>query len=282
MLLQRALDVEERDRLVADAPLSDAHLRTACEFVLELPRGAGLQGAAWSLAWCTKRFNHISVKFLHPDKRRLELHPSLSRRAADFDRAYQEFNSTWQVLKPLLEKSEGVYREPASPQPGEAASASRAPASGPSPRRRRSQGGQRRSPGAAHSPRSPPPPPPMPKTPVEVFLSIDPNEGDELMPCVLSVTSPARQRPKAKARKYVELTERIRKDMALYVIDTATPYLLELAMMNTRLDESTRNRCRQNTQLPDQGATYHVVPDQCTMHMYRAAYHAHRTWSSIV
>lgn len=72
----------------------------------------------------------------------------------------------------------------------------------------------------------------MPKTPVEIFLSIDPTDGgDELMACVLSVTSQARQRPKAKGRPYIELNERIRKDMALHTIDTATPYLLELASM---------------------------------------------------
>ena len=48
---------------------------------------------------------------------------------------------------------------------------------------------------------------------------------------MLSVTSVARQRPKAKKRRYVELNEKIRKDMALHIIDTATPYLVELASM---------------------------------------------------
>ena len=225
-LLDRTLDVDERDRLMADAPSSDAALRLACEFVLELPRGAGLPGAQFTLAWCIKRFNHIALRFLHPDKRQLDRHPSLLPRAADFDRAFQELNATWQVLKPLLEISEGVYQEAAPRQAGEARSAS-----GPSPRRRRSQGGGR---GASSSaPPPPPPPPPMPKTPVEIFLSIDAtsSDDDELMPCVLSVTSQSRQRPKAKGRTYVELNERIRKEMALHVIDTATPHLLELASM---------------------------------------------------
>lgn len=231
-LLERALNVEERDRLVADAGSDAASLRRACEFVLELPRGAGLQGASWSLAWCTKRFRHISMKFLHPDKADLERHPSLLPRADDFDRAYKELMSTWQdVLKPLLEKSEGVYQEPAAPQPGEAEGASGARTPGAPRRRRRSQGAaQAEPPHASQTPPSPPPPPPMPKTPVEIFLSIDPTEGD-LMACVLSVTSQARQRPKAKTRTYVELNERIRKEMALHVIDTATPYLLELASL---------------------------------------------------
>ena len=226
-LMERALDTAARDDLLKEAAADDAGLRAALEHVLEIPKQSGLQGARWNLAWCKKRFQHIAL-FLHPDKRQLDRHPSLLPRTADFDRAFQELNSTWQVLKPLLEMSEGVYREPAARQPGEAKGATGA---GPTPRRKRSQGGASgaaRSPG---SPRTPPPPPPMPKTPVEVFLSIDPNEGDELMSVVLSVTSTARQRQKAKCRKYVELNERIRKDMALHVIDTATPLLLELASM---------------------------------------------------
>ena len=180
-------------------------------FVLQIPVGAGLQGASWNLKWCRNRYNLIVGKFLHPDKRMLYKHPTLLPRAADFDRAIQEFNNSWQKLEPLLEQSEGVYVAPAAAQGDEARGASGTPLPGTARRRQRSQGAS----SSAREPCSPPPPPPMPKTPVEVFLSIDPTEGDELMPCVLSVTSQARQRPKAKARKYVELNERIRKDMAL-------------------------------------------------------------------
>ena len=230
MLLERALNVEERDRLMADAPSDAAALRKACEFVLELPRGAGLQGATFNLAWCTKRFNHISLKFLHPDKRRLDSHPSLLPRAADFDRAYQELNSTWQVLKPLLELSEGVYKEPAPRQPGEAQGASGATPQGAPPRRRRSQGNQQGA--TPHSPTTPPPPPPVPKTPVELFLAMDlGSEADDLMPYVVSITATARQRPKARGRRYVELDEKIRKDMALHLIDTSAPHLAELVSL---------------------------------------------------
>ena len=72
----------------------------------------------------------------------------------------------------------------------------------------------------------------MAKTPVEIFLSIDAGGADDdLMPCVLSITSVARQRPRARGRRYVELDEKIRKEMALHIIDTATPHLLELAGM---------------------------------------------------
>ena len=200
--------------------------------MLELPRGAGLPGAGFTLAWCTKRFKQINLKLLHPDHRRLDEHASLLPRTDEFNRACQEFNSAWQTLRPLLEISEGVYQAPASPPPGDAHGTTGAVP----PQSARSAGtgrGRRRSSaGGGDAGGTSPPPPPMPKTPVEIFLSIDVDSAaDDLMPCVLSITSVARQRPRAKGRRYVELDERVRKEMALHIIDTATPHLLELAGM---------------------------------------------------
>ena len=135
MLLERALDISQRDALIAEASLSDAHLRKALMFVLQIPVGAGLQGASWNLKWCRNRYNLIVGKFLHPDKRMLYKHPTLLPRAADFDRAIQEFNNSWQKLEPLLEQSEGVYVAPAAAQGDEARGASGTPLPGTARRR---------------------------------------------------------------------------------------------------------------------------------------------------
>jgi len=48
------------------------------------------------------------------------------------------------------------------------------------------------------------------------------------MPYTLSITNAARQRPRARNRRYVELDEKLRKEMAIYAIDAADPHLREL------------------------------------------------------
>ena len=258
-VLERALDSANRERLMAQAPLDDDKLKAACEFVLELPRGTGLRGVGFNHACCTKRWRSLSA-LLHPDK--LVLHPSLASRADDFEEALKMLNTTWDVLKVLLQKSEGTYVPTPprnSPQPPDPNGGTPPPTPGGRSGRGRGSGGRGRGGRSGGrgggSPRSPPPPP---KTPVELFLDADPQEdGEDVMAVVLSITASARQRPKAKNRPYKELVsphcepgvqsspfahengvvaclscvrqdEKTRKEMALYLIDTAAVQLEEL------------------------------------------------------
>ena len=48
--LERALESDEQKRLLEEAPRSPEALERACRFILELPRGAGIQGAGFKCA----------------------------------------------------------------------------------------------------------------------------------------------------------------------------------------------------------------------------------------
>ena len=229
---------EVRDRLMAEAGTSAAALTKACKHVFDLPRGVGIQGLGFNLKSCGTRYR-LMARCVYPDT--LAAHPILLPRKAEFEEAYKVLQNAWEVLQVLLAKREGSYVRSARAA-GEARGASGqspqyAPDTGePTSAGRGSGRGSGRGRARGRTPASPPfpsPPPPMAKTPVEIFLSIDgtADEGDDLYACVVSITASARQRPKAKSRRYVELTEKIRKDMALHLIDTATPHLLELAAM---------------------------------------------------
>ena len=228
--LERCQRHADRDAKMAAAHESAAALLEACEFVLKLPRGIGGQGLS-----CETRYK-LFARCLHSDS--LVKCPDLLPRSAEFDEAFKMLSNTWEKLQMLLQKRDGTWVPPTHAA-GEARGASgqvpQYAAGAGEPKRGGRGSGRGRGRGRGGTSSSPPPSPssPMPKTPVEIFLSIDgaAAEGEDLFACVVSVTASARQRPKAKTRKYVELTEKIRKDMALHLIDTATPHLLELAAM---------------------------------------------------
>ena len=105
--LERALDKERREQLMAAAYKSDTDLFEACEFVLMLPRGAGIQGVKKDCDGYRKRWRKLCL-LLDPSK--AQMFPRLVPRLPEFAEAMQMVNAAWQDLEVLLQKSEGTYQ----------------------------------------------------------------------------------------------------------------------------------------------------------------------------
>jgi hypothetical protein len=237
-VLDEMLD-DEIPRLLARAKDGREDLIKACKKILALPAGTPrINGHGFTkFEDCNLRRKLFMIHWgLAPDKLRgiFARYPSLESRRSDFEQAGKILNNAWDVLEPLILKQERANAANGNADPGTPPGTNtRGSASGGRGRGRGRGRARRTGDGDDSDPdRAPSPPPPMGKTPVEIFLSIDSTAPDqELLPIVLSVTSFARQRPRAKTRRYVELDEQRRKQLALHVINEATPHLLELASM---------------------------------------------------
>mgnify|MGYP006165115285 CR=1 FL=1 len=105
-VLERALDSARRQQLMAAAKKSSADLFEACEFVLMLPRGTGIQGVKKDCDGYRKRWRRLCI-LLEPSK--AQMFPRLVF-LPQFAEALQNVNAAWQELEVLLQKSEGTYQ----------------------------------------------------------------------------------------------------------------------------------------------------------------------------